>query len=203
VGLLYKSENNFMVGLSYRSEVRNELKGDFDISDLPTGDESYDDSEMTLKTPGVVNFGISADVGKRMKLYSNVSYTQWSIFEYLNISYNNGTEVNEKQAWKDSWSVATGADVRLDEIFSARLGIGIEQKAPYAVLSPTTPDSDRVIGSVGLGVDYKRVDVDFSFSRYFMNDIEMKYSSQTSASYLDASYTPAQYYFGMSVSYSI
>ena len=43
-----------------------------------------------------MNFGISADVGKRMKLYSNVSYTQWSIFEYLNITYNNGTEINEK-----------------------------------------------------------------------------------------------------------
>ena len=48
-GILYKSENNFMVGLSYRSEVRNDLKGDFDISNLPTGDQSYDDSEMTLK----------------------------------------------------------------------------------------------------------------------------------------------------------
>ena len=40
-------------------------------------------------------------------------------------------------------------------------------------------------------------------TRYFMNDIEMKYYSQTSASYLKANYIPAQCYLGMSVSYSI
>ena len=104
---------------------------------------------------------------------------------------------------RSSWYVSTGADIKLDEIFSSRLGIGLEQKAPDAVRSPTTPDSDRVIASVGLGADYKRLEIDFSFSRYFMNDVEMDYSSESSTSYLSATYTPSQYYFGMAVSYSI
>ena len=77
------------------------------------------------------------------------------------------------------------------------------KKAPDSVRSPTTPDSDRVIASLGLGADYKRLEFDFSFSRYFMSKIDMDYSSDSSVSYLSATYTPAQYYFGMAISYSI
>ena len=111
---------------------------------------------MKMLTPFVVNFGASSMVNKRIKAYGNITFTEWSVYEKLKISFpertlGNGETVSDievNQDWKDTWMFSMGADVELDKTFSSRLGLALEQGAPDAIRSPTSPDTDRVIASL-------------------------------------------------------
>ena len=175
IGLLYKSDNNYTVGLSLRSEVVNNIEGDIEFSNTPAGDRTIDDAEMKMLTPFVVNFGASSMVNKRIKAYGNITFTEWSVYEKLKISFpertlGNGETVSDievNQDWKDTWMFSMGADVELDKTFSSRLGLALEQGAPDAIRSPTSPDTDRVIASLGLGMQLQKLKMDVSFSSVF------------------------------------
>ena len=201
VSLLYQSKNNFTAGISLRSQVNNQNEGSMTVKVEGNDDVEIDDVSTDFKTPLVVNFGANFIVSKRVQAYTNVSFTQWSIYETLSVNVDDQYKSDVEQDWKDSWFFSVGADLEVVGPYFARIGFGLEQGAPDYIRSPTTPDTDRFIASIGVGATFEKLKLDLSFSRYYMQDVHMEY--EAGSTFYEGDYNLALYNFGVALSYSI
>ncbi len=72
------------------------------------------------------------DVNDLLSLYVTFRWTDWSSFKDLDINYSVGPVTmtkNVHNAWKDTYLVSLGADMRFYDWWTMRAGIGYETSA--------------------------------------------------------------------------
>lgn len=226
VGMRFKPTSDVIMGLSYRSAVKHNLKGDvvFGKPDLSTeaslaasqakalGAFTNSDAETSVTTPEVIRFGTDFKVMDRMHTYINISYTRWSVFDKLVLESSGlpGEKSTTRQNWKDSTFVSLGMDYELGDETVLRGGIGFEQGVVADEdRTPRTPDNDRTIVSLGLGYAVnEHSDIDASFTHYSVKDAAVKqdasaYQDNQSRGDLEGTYKISANVFMLGYSYKI
>ena len=176
VGMMWTPVDNLRFGLSYRSKVNHHAEGDFTVNNLRgengaiTGNSlngvlasnqtlralwGKHDATVSLSTPAWLMATAAWDVNDLLSLYATFRWTDWSSFKDLDINYSVvglGTKTKPvHNAWKDTYLVSLGADMRFYDWWTMRAGIGYETSAVDEARYRTAiiPDADRLWLALG------------------------------------------------------
>ena len=174
VGMMWTPADNLRFGLSYRSKVNHHAKGDFTVNNLRQGNTAITgdnltgaltnqtlgallgkhDAAVSLSTPAWLMATAAWDVNDLLSLYATFRWTDWSSFKDLDINYSVGPFTRTKNvhnAWKDTYLVSLGADMRFYDWWTMRAGIGYETSAVDEAQYRTAiiPDADRLWLALG------------------------------------------------------
>ena len=177
VGMMWTPVDNLRFGLSYRSKVNHHAKGDFTVNNLRRGNTAITgdylkgvltqnsttlgafwgkhDAAVSLSTPAWLMATAAWDVNDLLSLYATFRWTDWSSFKDLDINYSvvgqRTKTKNVHNAWKDTYLVSLGADMRFYDWWTMRAGIGYETSAVDEARYRTAiiPDADRLWLALG------------------------------------------------------
>ena len=175
------------IGFSYRSSVKHKLKGDAIIENtqdvalaLNTTPIANYDGETTITTPDVYTAGVAFRPTESVKVYTNATLTQWSVFEELDLKYDAGRSLTE-QNWKDSLYLAVGTEYQVNDQMVVRGGLALEEgSVEDQDRTPRTPDSDRRIAAVGSGYRFANgltVDASYSHIQFAKSRVKLRADS--------------------------
>jgi long-chain fatty acid transport protein len=159
-GAFFKATDWLAFGLSYDSQVKHEIEGDYTLT-TPRGTFSGDGSG-DITTPGIIRLGTSVKATDKLKVNAGVVYTMWSSYDELAIDFNPPllgkvpSSVTEKD-WQDTFRWQLGAEYALTETWALRAGYIYDcTPDPDGNADYIVPANDRNL--VSLGVGYKQGD---------------------------------------------
>lgn len=174
LGILYDLDEATRLGLSYRSAIEHELKGDLTHSlagylfDIKAG--------VTL--PDMASLALQRQLNDRWTVMLDATWTGWSAFDKLEVHRATPDVIIDttQENWHDTWRFAVGADYRQNDTWTWRFGVAYDNTpVPDAARrTPRIPDSDRL--SVAVGGQYrasKQTQVDFGYLHIFFHDSVM------------------------------
>lgn len=153
------------LAFSYRSEVKVEYEGDFDINTVgppvppPFGngvDPAFasisSDFSMDIKYPTILGVGYGIELTDTIRLEANLEWLEWSVndSQTADLGVNGAQPI--PQNWDDTFTFGIGGDWQLDENWVARVGYAfIQSPIPDQTMAPILPDADRHALSLGFG----------------------------------------------------
>lgn len=193
LGLLITPRPGTNIGLDYRSQVKQNLKGNISGAilsaglypnymtplDLPiTGTGS-----TTITLPAVINLGISQQINNRLTLMAGVQYTNWSSLNNLNINANTTFDIGngpESQAinqnyqlnWTHSWLYSLGGSYILNPKWTLLGGLAYDETPTNNTdRDSRIPDTNREW--VSAGAEYAATNsmtFNATYTHIFMNN---------------------------------
>ena len=185
LGALFNTWEGGRLGVAYRSKISHGLKGetkgtnhsvDSAAANLFNGITKID-ADMT--TPDTLDFSFAQDLGETWTLLASAVWTRWSHFNELKIQRRDRLGVKnglvgtaERQAWKNTWFFALGANWQVADNWMIRMGVA-HDKSPIQDEHRTAklPGNDRTWLSTGL--DWKFADwgkVALTYTHIFIKD---------------------------------
>ena len=153
LGLLWEPAPGTRLGMSFRSAVFHELRGDSRFEGVPAAlvpairDAS---ARAEFVTPEIASVGFAQALGARWTLLADVAWTHWSRVSELRVRTDGRPDAVTEQHWRDAWFAALGAEYRATDALTLRSGVAVDQSpVPDATRSPRIPDSDRYWLSIG------------------------------------------------------
>jgi long-chain fatty acid transport protein len=190
LGILYKPDNNTRIGLAYRSAITHQLRGEADFT-VPTataaltqrGAFTDTDAKAELKLPDTLSLSIYQKVSPKFALMGDVTWTNWSRFDTLQIDFDNPAQPStvQPQNWRDTIRVGLGFNYQVLEQLTLRAGIAYDPtpvKDEYR--TARIPDSDRTW--LAVGASYKPSDslsIDIGYAHLFVDDGSIEQVSRT------------------------
>jgi long-chain fatty acid transport protein len=139
------------LGIAYKSAVEHKLKGPVEISGLEGPLAARNLRAQTVArftTPWQLTAGARLGVTKGLTLNAQAVHFGWSKFDRIEIAAPISNAI--VQDYKDTWSVAVGADQEIGERLILRAGIQLDPTPTRdGGRDPRVPDGDRVDYNVG------------------------------------------------------
>lgn len=181
LGVLWEPRPTTRVGLSFRSAVTHDLRGDGTFENVPAAfanSVNFRNSKASARmvTPEVISAGVYHAITPQWAVMGDVTWTNWSRFKELRIEFDSGrADSVTEEHWKNSWAVAGGVTYRPTDALTLRTGVAWDQSpVPDANRTPRIPDQDRVWLSIGAG--YKVSDaitVDAGYAHIFVRNARL------------------------------
>jgi long-chain fatty acid transport protein len=153
LGLLWEPAPGTRMGMSFRSAVFHELRGDSRFEGVPAPlAAAFRDApaRADFVTPEIASVGFAQTLGTRWTLLADVAWTNWSRVSELRVRTDGRPDAVTEQRWRDSWLIALGAEYRATNALTLRSGVAFDQSpVPDATRTPRIPDSDRYWLSIG------------------------------------------------------
>jgi long-chain fatty acid transport protein len=178
LGLSWDVAPSHRLALAYRSAVKVDYEGDFRLSGMPppaqaAGFRPSSDFSTEIEFPNLVAAAWGVRVSDRVRVEADVEWVNWSSYEELELDVGRNAALLPADAiradWEDTWTFAIGADWAFRPGWTARAGYAyLESPVPDETFSPSLPDANRHVVSLGLGYargDH-RVDLAVAFSAY-------------------------------------
>jgi long-chain fatty acid transport protein len=151
LGLRIDASSATRFGATYRSEIKHDLEGDADFTvpaaatPLTVGGLLFADTgaHVTLPMPHEVSVSGAHDLSDRWTLLGDFTYTRWSAFKELAVSFDNPLQppIHQDASWDDSARVAGGVRVRATSKWALRAGAAHETTpVPDATRTPRLPE---------------------------------------------------------------
>jgi long-chain fatty acid transport protein len=162
-GILYQPTDATRIGLTYRSAISHNLRGnaDFTVPDPAIGLTStgaFIDSAATLNIdlPDIVSLGIYHQVSPDFGLAGQVDWTNWSRNSESRVSFDNPAQPDlvEPQNWHDTFRFSLGAVYDPSDQWRLRLGAAYDPSpVDSEFFSPRIPTGDQIL--LDLGATYR------------------------------------------------
>jgi long-chain fatty acid transport protein len=165
VGILIKPNDDFSIGVSYRSSVKVDYDGDADFTQISTGNSSLDSVVATqlpqdqgvktkIEFPPLLSVGVAFKGIEKWTFEVDLNWVGWSTFDALPFDFQKDDvlDTSRPQKYEDKFSVRSGAQYSASENLSLRAGYYFDPSPqPALSVSPLLPDSDRHGITFGLG----------------------------------------------------
>jgi long-chain fatty acid transport protein len=179
-GLLLTPTQNTRVGLHYRSEIDLKLDGDAKVTGLgaPLGSSNgKQDAKLDITLPDSVSLSGNYSLNSRWGFMADVTWTQWSDIDTLDIKLQDGSRSVAVWDYDDSWRYSIGAEFKPSRTWTFRTGVALDETpVPNDSLrSPRVPDAERTW--LTLGMTYRHtpnLSFDFGYAHIFVDDPELK-----------------------------
>ena len=149
---LYEPGDDWRIGATYRSAVFHNLTGTLGYQSVPTYLQAkFQNAAASAKVPEPSTFSLSAakDIGPWTAL-ADVTYTGWSVFQNLTVISGGAVTTATAEKFKDTVSVAVGADYRLNDQLTLRGGVAWDPTpVQNSYRTPRIADNDRFWLSIG------------------------------------------------------
>ena len=187
LGALINLTDTTRLGLSYRSKIEQDLEGnaEFNVPDnfqaiLDMGLPLFSDTGVTagVELPEMAAISIFSQITPSLALMADATYTKWSRFEELRISYDNPNQPDTVQPenWDDSMRYSIGASYRYNDKMIFRFG-GAYDETPISKTedrTPRIPDNDRTWLTLGLGYQFSdTMSMDVGYAHLFIDDTDI------------------------------
>jgi long-chain fatty acid transport protein len=142
-GALFTLSPAMRVGVSYRSTMDYTLEGTRSVGGVSRA------ATADVKLPDTFILSVWQQVSDRWEAMGDLSYTNWSTLDKMNIRSSAGTDV-ENFGYKDSWRFAWGAAYKATDAVKLKFGIAYDRTpVTSSDRSARVPDNDRVWFSLG------------------------------------------------------
>lgn len=180
LGAFVKPWEGTQLGLTYRSKVSHQLRGDLDFLRVATplsGALVSGAAALDANTPASTTIGITQAVTPRLKVSLSAQWTQWSALKVVSIQSTTATAPIQT-GFFDTWFTSLGASYQANNAWTLRAGIGWDQSpVDNRYRTVILPDQDRTM--VGLGFGYKISDalaLDGAYMHFFAPHASMNAS---------------------------
>lgn len=165
IGTVFQPTESTRIGLSYRSRIKHDAKGDTHVN--YDGQRVADFKASTsIKLPDTAQFSISHQLTPRWMLLGDISWTGWSSIPKLVIKNEGGPENSLPLKFRDTWRFAVGAQYKINDTWTWKVGVATD-KSPISSDAdrPTSlPDNNRLWLSTGAQYKRKNLTVDLGYT---------------------------------------
>jgi long-chain fatty acid transport protein len=172
LGITLKLPDQYTVSLTYRSSAKIKYRGKAYFY-LPSPlSSSSTKAAATFTLPFVAVAGVSKQIGA-LTLEGDVLYTGWSSMSSYRVSSENGSaNAFYYKDWRNTPSIAFGANYRLNEHFEIRGGYMFDKSpVPAKTLGPELPDSTRHIYTLGATCRKNSFKASIGYQTTFFNKV--------------------------------
>jgi long-chain fatty acid transport protein len=179
VGLTLNLTEHQRVAVTYRSAMTAHPTGDLTLDNItPTaaflGATSRSDMSTRIAYPSVVALGYGIALTDSIRIEVDGEWVQFSRFKDLTFGVGNNAfllpTTTIPQNWRDTFTVGIGGDWRFSPNWVVRAGYQFYQSpVPDSTFSPTIPDADQNVITVGLGYKYKHHSLEGAYGLDFYN----------------------------------
>ena len=169
LGILYQYSDTIRMGLTYRSQAKENYQGDIEVL-YPDGQVWTADAVMDYKQPDQVQWGIRYQPHENWAIEMDMVWTQWSLMERqvttlsepLMVHILPGNEVIDSSSivfdhsrnWVDTIQKRFGMEWYAKNWLTIRLGYFYDPTpVPDNTMDFQWPDGDKKIYSLGLGIN--------------------------------------------------
>jgi long-chain fatty acid transport protein len=180
LGLTWEPVAGHRFALTYRSPVTVEYDGRFTIDNItPTaaflGVTSSSDFGTEIKFPTIIGAGYGVQVTEKLRLEVNAEWLEFSRFDSLDLDAGNNNlllpTTSIPQNWRNTYTIGIGGDYQLSPGWIVRFGYQYYQSpVPDETLSPTIPDADQNVFTIGLGYRKGRHSLELGYGLDFYDD---------------------------------
>jgi long-chain fatty acid transport protein len=174
LGALWQMSDATRIGLAYRSEVDQKLKGAATFTAVPANNGPITAS-VTL--PDSASLSIFHKTNPRLELLADITWTGWSDFDELRIVRTSGALLGlTKENWGDTYRYSVGANYHLSDKLTLRGGLAYDE-------TPVTNDADRTVRIpdqdrtwLAFGAQYRlssKSTLDFGYAHLFIKDAKV------------------------------
>lgn len=172
LGMLYQFDKDTRVGLSYRSKIKQKLKGELSVNP-PVAADTPATAAVTL--PDTLTLSAYKRLSPQWSVLADISWTGWSEFQELRVISNasGATLTVTPENWKDTMRYSLGVHYQWSERAKLRGGIGFDESpVPNAQYrTARIPDNDRTWLAFGVGYKLNKDDnIDLAYSHLFIKD---------------------------------
>ena len=188
VGVLLKPAPGTKIGLAYRYGMQHDVKhGQIQLTGLSgalAGINGQYLGSAALDLPDRYNVGIAQTVTPDLTLLGEVDYYTWSDFKAIAVQLATPiagtTSIVTPENYRDTWSVAVGAEYKLNDQWKLRGGFKYDETPTVDGFRDTrVPDGDRFW--IAAGVRYElndRIGIDAGYAHIFVTDSTVNISRQ-------------------------
>ncbi|MFH7026644.1 MAG: OmpP1/FadL family transporter [Heteroscytonema crispum UTEX LB 1556] len=190
LGMLYEPSQTTRIGLSYRSPITQDIRGNADFT-VPesarrlTARGQFTDTgaSAVLNLPDTLSLGVYQELSPRVSVVGDVTWTNWSRFEELRVKFDNPVQADKVQPenWKDTYRFGIGVNYAVNDALTLRTGVSYD---PSPIREEFTnarlPGGDRTL--VGIGATYQpseSFNIDIGYTHVFADDSPINQSSPT------------------------
>lgn len=175
LGMTYQVTDATRIGLSYRSKITHELKGDGKFrtpQHLPGPEDGNAKGSVTL--PESASLALHHQLTAHWAVMADASWTRWSRFEELRIR-SDVPQLNSVKAedWENTMRYGLGVEYRPNTRWAWRAGIAYDETPISSTQrrTPRIPDNDRSWLAVGASYQYNdNLIFDAAYAHLFMKD---------------------------------
>ncbi|KXF79995.1 outer membrane protein transport protein [Enterovibrio coralii] len=159
VGVLWEINENNRLGLSYRSETDITLEGDYRGTSSPSTviNNTTVPGELELNLPDILEFSGYHKLAPKWAIHYSAMRIGWSSFQELRATGSSCTStagagvcLQKDEKWDDSWRYAVGATHYLNNQWTLRAGIALDESpVPDSHRTMSIPDTERNWYSIG------------------------------------------------------
>jgi len=162
LGLLFHFNDQWKLGISYRSELKLEFDGHARYHLPPLIKALYPPTDISprVELPMTVSAELSTQMWDKWTFAAGIRWTNWSVIDEHVIKPRDNllvppTMQSSPQDWRDVIDFHLGVQYQLNPTWTLRGGYTFDKSpVPERTLSPMVPDSDGHLLSLGIG--YKR-----------------------------------------------
>ncbi len=176
LGLIYDFSDATRLGVSYRSEIKQELEGNakFTVNPLFAGTFSNTTAAAKATLPQSLSVSMTHQFNSRLQILADVTWTGWSSFDELRVTFGNGLDdAVTDEAWEDVLRYSLGAQYALNDTWTLRTGIALDEEPipDEQHRTPRIPGNDRTWLAFGAGWHLsERFHVDVGYAHLFVDD---------------------------------
>jgi len=160
LGVTWQPTARQRLALTVRSPVEVSYDGDFTIDNITpvataAGATPRSDFSTKILFPTILGVGYGIQITDHIRVEVDGEWLQFSNFDSLDIDLSNNSFLFPRsfpQRWKDTFTAGIGGDWKFAEDFVLRAGYQFyESPVPDETFSPTIPDANQHVFTVGLG----------------------------------------------------
>jgi long-chain fatty acid transport protein len=159
LGALYQFDDATRIGIDYRSRIQHNLTGNETVTVPGSYPAPYPAlleanngiAKTSITLPDSLSVGLYHQLTPRWAVMGSVQWTDWSLFNNLNVTTANGTPLlSIAEKWRNTWYAGMGANYQATDKLLLQTGFAYDQ-SPVDNANRTTrvPDADHYILSVG------------------------------------------------------
>lgn len=172
VGVTWHITDRQQIAAAFRSTMVVRYSGTTELENGPAIPESSFNSKITY--PNIVSIGYGLDVTDTVRLETDFEWIDFSQFHSLPIGTGNNAVVpseNVAENWHNTFTAGIGGDWKFAEHWVLRGGYQFfESPVPNSTFSPTIPDSNQNVITIGVGWKGKHSSLEAAYGLDFYND---------------------------------
>lgn len=154
VGVLYELSDDTRFGAQYRSEVKQDAKGESLTqapAAIPLTVVARQDVQAHIKLPETVGVSVFHSLNDCWAVMADAAWTHWNRFDRIYLAFANGSSSNSLQMYKNSYKASLGFHYQFHERWKLKFGTAFD-KSPVIDQrrGVRLPDKDRYWAAIGL-----------------------------------------------------
>lgn len=181
-GVLIEPIPGTRAGVSYRSYIDQDLRGDARFKGVPSLLQAIptfqsQNASARVSTPDSVDLSVYHEISDRWAVTGDVQWTNWSRFDELRVDFAEAgvpDDVTQEQ-WRDSWFFALGTQYDPLDRVTLRAGLAYDQTpARDKYRTARLPDQDRYWIAAGVGYAFNAwISADLGYTHIFVRDADI------------------------------